>query len=185
MSNQQSRLQFTEKERSDPLLGEAIRKVEKAAEKADKAQQKIPQKKVIKSELITDNSNGKIKVKLHFEDAEKKPPSKLNVSAKDVPRATMKRRIRQEMRQEEDDNAGIDAAHEAVETSETASSMLHEAYHSAQLKPYKAAEKAERKLGKANVNFLQKKAEIENPTSNPFSKWRQKQEMESIFLKHR
>lgn len=74
MSKKESRLQFTEKERADPYLGESVRKVEKAAEKADKAQQKIPKKKVIKSELIADNSNGKIKVKLHFEDAEKKPP---------------------------------------------------------------------------------------------------------------
>ena len=72
MSKKESRLQFTDKERADPHLGESVRKAEKAAEKADKAQQKIPQKKVVKSELIADNSNGKIKVKLHFEDAEKK-----------------------------------------------------------------------------------------------------------------
>lgn len=181
MSKRESRLQFTDKERADPYLGDAVRKAEKAAAKADKAQEKIPKKKAVKSELIADNSNGKIKVKLHFEDAEKKPPSRLNVAAKDAPRTAMKRRIRQEMRQDEDDNAGIDAAHAAQEASETASSMLWEAHHSAQLKPYRAAEKAERKLEKANIDYLQKKAEIENPTSNPISKWRQKQEIKRQY----
>ena len=68
----ESRLKFTDKEWLDPVMGKAVRKAEKAADKAEKAQAKIPTKKVIKRELMTDNSNGKIKVKLHFEDMEKK-----------------------------------------------------------------------------------------------------------------
>ena len=121
LSKKESRLQFTDKERADPYLGESVRKAEKAAEKADKAQQKIPQKKVVKSELIADNSNGKIKVKLHFEDTEKKPPSKLNVASQDATRTAMRRRMQKELRQDEDDNVGIDAADAAVEATETAS----------------------------------------------------------------
>lgn len=78
----ESRLKFTEKERLDPVMGKAVQKAEKAADKAEKAQAKIPTKKVIKQELMTDNSNGKIKVKLHFEDMEKKPPSQLKVTAR-------------------------------------------------------------------------------------------------------
>ena len=66
----ESRLQFTDKERLDPVMGKAVQKAEKAADKAEKAQAKIPAKKVIKPELIADNSNGKIKVRLHFEDTE-------------------------------------------------------------------------------------------------------------------
>ena len=46
MSKKESRLQFTDKERTDPYLGESVRKAEKAADKADKAQQKIPKKKL-------------------------------------------------------------------------------------------------------------------------------------------
>ena len=64
----ESRLKFTDKERLDPAMGKAVQKAEKASDKAEKAQAKIPTKKVVKPELITDNSNGKIKVKLHFED---------------------------------------------------------------------------------------------------------------------
>ena len=181
MSKKESRLQFTEKERADPYLGESVRKAEKAAEKADKAQQKIPQKKVVKSELIADNSNGKIKVKLHFEDTEKKPPSTLNVASQEVTKTAMRRRMQKELRQNEDDNAGIDAADAGMEAVESASLTFREVHRSVRMKPYRDAEKAERKLEKANIEYFQKKAEIENPTSNPFSKWRQKQEIKRQY----
>ena len=181
MSKKESRLQFTDKERADPYLGESVRKAEKAAEKADKAQLKIPKKKVVKSELIADNSNGKIKIKLHFEDTEKKPPSKLNVASQEATRTAMRRRMQKELRQDEDDNAGIDATDAAVEASESASQTFREVHRSVRMKPYRDAEKAERKLEKANIEYLQKKAEIENPTSNPFSKWRQKQEIKRQY----
>ena len=181
MSKKESRLQFTDKERADPYLGESVRKAEKAAEKADKAQLKIPKKKVVKSELIADNSNGKIKVKLHFEDTEKKPPSKLNVASQEATKTAMRRRMQKELRQDEDDNAGIDATDAAVEASESASQTFREVHRSVRMKPYRDAEKAERKLEKANIEYLQKKAEIENPTSNPFSKWRQKQEIKRQY----
>ena len=65
-------------------------------------------KKVIKPELIADNSNGKIKVKLHFEDTEKKPPSQLKVT--DAPAAAVRRQLRREIRESEDDNVGVEAA---------------------------------------------------------------------------
>ena len=181
LSKKESRLQFTEKERADPYLGESVRKAEKAAEKADKAQQKIPQKKVVKSELIADNSNGKIKVKLHFEDTEKKPPSTLNVASQEVTKTAMRRRMQKELRQNEDDNAGIDAADAGMEAVESASLTFREVHRSVRMKPYRDAEKAERKLEKANIEYFQKKAEIENPTSNPFSKWRQKQEIKRQY----
>ena len=181
MSKKESRLQFTDKERADPYLGESVRKAEKAAEKADKAHQKIPKKKVVKSELIADNSNGKIKVKLHFEDAEKKPPSKMNVASQEATKTAMRRRMQKELRQDEDDNAGIDAADAGVEAAESASQTFREVHRSVRMKPYRDAEKAERKLEKANIEYFQKKAEIENPTSNPFSKWRQKQEIKRQY----
>ena len=43
-------------------MGKAVRKAEKAAANADKAQSKIPTKKVVKPELTADPKNGKIKV---------------------------------------------------------------------------------------------------------------------------
>lgn len=40
------RLRFTDEERADPALEKPIRKVDRAAVKADKAQAKIPKKQV-------------------------------------------------------------------------------------------------------------------------------------------
>ena len=42
------RLRFTDEERADPALEKPIRKVDRAAVKADKAQAKIPKKQVRK-----------------------------------------------------------------------------------------------------------------------------------------
>lgn len=169
----ESRLKFTDKERLDPVMGKAIQKAEKAADKAEKAQAKIPTKKVIKPELITDNSNGKIKVKLHFEDTEKKPPSKLKIG--EAPAAAVRRQIRREIRESEDDNVGVEAAGYAADTVDSSAHVLQEGYRSAKLQPYRAAARAEKQLDKANIHALQKKAEVEHPTSNPLSRWRQKQ----------
>lgn len=169
----ESRLQFTEKERLDPVMGKAVQKAEKAADKAEKAQAKIPTQKVIKPELIADNSNGKIKVKLHFEDTEKKPPSQLKVT--DAPAAAVRRQLRREIRESEDDNVGVEAVSSALDSAEGTGHLLQQAHHSAQLQPYRAAARAEKQLDKANIHALQKKAEVEHPTSNPFSRWHQKQ----------
>ena len=169
----ESRLKFTDKERLDPVMGKAARNAEKAADKAEKAQAKIPTKKVIKPELITDNSNGKIKVKLHFEDTEKKPPSQLKVT--DAPAAAVRRQLRREIRESEDDNVGVEAAGYAADAVDSSAHLLQEAHHSAQLQPYRSAARSEKQLEKANIHALQKKAEVEHPTSNPLSRWRQKQ----------
>lgn len=169
----ESRLQFTDKERLDPVMGKAVQKAEKAADKAEKAQAKIPTKKVIKPELIADNSNGKIKVKLHFEDTEKKPPSQLKVT--DAPAAAVRRQLRREIRDSGDDNVGVEAVGSALDSAEGTGHLLQQAHHSSQLQPYRAAARAEKQLEKANLHALQKKAEVEHPTSNPLSRWRQKQ----------
>lgn len=169
----ESRLKFTDKERLDPVMGKAVQKAEKAADKAEKAQAKIPTKKVIKRELITDNIGGKIKVKLHFEDTEKKPPSQLKVT--DAPAAAVRRQIRREIRESEDDNVGVEAAGFAADTVNSSAHVLQEGYRSAQLQPYRAAARAEKQLEKANIHALQKKAEVEHPASNPLSRWRQRQ----------
>lgn len=169
----ESRLKFTDKERLDPVMGEAVRKAEKAADKAEKAKAKIPTKKVIKPELIADNSNGKIKVKLHFEDTEKKPPSQLKVT--DAPAVAVRRQIRREIRESEDDNVGVEASDHAADTVDSSAHVLQEGYRSAKLQPYRSAARAEKQLEKANLHALQKKAEVEHPTSSPLSRWRQKQ----------
>ena len=56
-------------------------------------------------------------------------------------------------------------------------------YRSHKLKPYRKAAQAEQKLEKANVNALYQKSLRENPqlTSNPFSRWQQKQAIKKEY----
>ena len=182
MPKKEPRLKFTDEERMDPELGKAVKKAEKAAKKADKAQAKIPTKKKVKSELRADPSTGKMKVKLSFEETQKKPPSKLSFAAKDVPGAAIRGQVHREIRESEEDNVGVEAAHQLEETAEGAGYLLQEGHRSSQLKPYRESAKAEAKLEKANVQYLQKKAEVEKPTSNPASKWQQKQNIKRQYV---
>ena len=181
MPKKEPRLKFTDEERMDPQLGKSVKKAEKAASKADKAQAKIPTKKKLKSELRSDPSTGKLQVKLSFEETQKKPPSKLSFAAKDAPGTVIRGQVHREIRESEEDNVGVEAAHQLEETAEGAGYLLQEGHRSSQLKPYRESAKAEAKLEKANVQYLQKKAEVENPSSNPASKWQQKQNIKRQY----
>ena len=181
MPKKEPRLQFTDEERMDPELGKSVKKVEKAAVKADKAQAKIPVQKKLKSELKADPTTGRMHVKLGFEETQKKPPSKLSVAAKDAPGTVLRGQIHREIRESEEDNVGVEAAHQLEETAEGTSYLLREGHRTSQLKPYREADKAEAKLERANVQYLQKKAEVENPSSNPASKWQQKQNIKRQY----
>ena len=58
------RLQFTDAERADPELEKPIRKAEKAADRADQADAKIPKKTVKKKERVVDPGTGKVTTRL-------------------------------------------------------------------------------------------------------------------------
>ena len=164
------RLQFTDEERAAPELKKAIQKVDKAAAKADKAQSKIPTKKVLAKERTADPATGKVKTRLHFEEMEKKPPSKLAHVTADTPINALSMQFHREVQQSEDDNVGVESAHKLEEAAEGGGRLIQSAHRSHQLKPYREATRAEHQLEKANVNALQKKAQTETPQSNPYSK---------------
>ena len=67
------RLRFTKEEREDPALEKPIRRADRAAARADKAQAAIPKKKV--KELAVDPDTGAVTVHLRFEDKRSPPPS--------------------------------------------------------------------------------------------------------------
>ena len=85
------------------------------------------------------------------------------------------------MRQSEDDNVGVEAAHKVEQAVESGGRLVQSAHRAHQLKPYRAAIRAEKKLERANLDALQKKAEIDRPTSNPVSKWQQKQAIKKQY----
>ena len=177
----ESRLQFTDAERSDPEIGKKVRRAEKAAAKADKAQAKILTHK--RPKLMADNSNGKIKVRLNFEETRKKPPSELKIA--EPPTRLVRGQIHRQLQESKEDNVGVEAADTLSSAAEHTGDALQDIHHHAELQPYRAADRAERQLRSANLHALQAKAEAQNPTSNPVSRWRQKQQIKKQYLASR
>ena len=176
------RLQFSDADLAEPKLEKPIKRVKKAAAKADKAQAKIPKKTVVKKERGFDPATGKVKTQLRFEEVDKKkPPSKLTHAVQEAPANFVLSQVHREVRQSEDDNVGVEAAHKVEQAVESGGRLVQSAHRAHQLKPYRAAIRAERKLEQANLDALQKKAEIDSPTSNPVSKWQQKQAIKKQY----
>ena len=181
--NKEPYLRFTDEERSDPALEKPIRKAEKAAARADKAQANIPKKKV--RQTVIDPDTGKKTSKLTFED-KKKPPSKLSQGVKEAPVHLVAGKLHKEIRETEQDNVGVESAHKSEEAVETGAYLVREGYRSHKLKPYRAAAAAERKAVKANADFLYQKALHDNPAlahSNPISRFWQKQRIKKQYAK--
>ena len=176
------RLQFSDADLAEPKLEKPIKRVKKAEAKADKAQAKIPKKTVVKKERGFDPATGKVKTQLRFEEVDKKkPPSKLTHAVQDAPANFILSQVHREVRQSEDDNVGVEAAHKVEQAVESGGRLVQSAHRAHQLKPYRAAIRAEKKLERANLDALQKKAEIDSPTSNPVSKWQQKQAIKKQY----
>ena len=176
------RLQFSDADLAEPKLEKPIKRVKKAEAKADKAQAKIPKKTVVKKERGFDPATGKVKTQLRFEKVDKKkPPSKLTHAVQDAPANLILSQVHREVRQSEDDNVGVEAAHKVEQAVESGGRLVQSAHRAHQLKPYRAAIRAEKKLERANLDALQKKAEIDSPTSNPVSKWQQKQAIKKQY----
>lgn len=176
------RLQFSDADLAEPKLEKPIKRAKKAEAKADKAQAKIPKKTVAKKEHGFDPATGKVKTQLRFEEVDKKkPPSKLTHAVQDAPANFVLSQVHREVRQSEDDNVGVEAAHKVEQAVESGGRLVQSAHRAHQLKPYRAAIRAEKKLERANIDALQKKAEIDSPTSNPVSKWQQKQAIKKQY----
>lgn len=179
--NKEPRLHFTEEERGNPSLEKPIRKAEKAAKQADRAQEKIPKHKIRKT--IVDPDTGKVSSKLVLEE-KKKPPSKLTHGIQDTPGKIITGKAHKEIRESEQDNVGVESAHKSEEMLETGGRLLREGYRSHKLKPYRKAAQAERHLEKANLQVLYQKAYQDNPalSSNPLSRWQQRQAIKKQYI---
>ena len=178
--NKEPRLRFTEEERADPVLERPICRVDKAADRADRAQAKIPKKMV--RQTIMDPETGKVTVKLVPED-KKKPPSKLSHALRDAPGNAALGNVHREIRENEQDNVGVESAHKSEAAAETGICLVREGDRSHKLKPYRKAAQAERQLEKANVDALYRKSLREHPqlASNPISRWQQKQAIKKEY----
>lgn len=172
-----------EREGADNTLRQNRQKAEKKPE--GDAGKKKAQRKLIQAEAK------KTKQKLHFVDPEGK---KASGSAKNpasaaramthTPAAAVSGKLHQAVNSNnEDRNAGVDAAHF---TEGTAEGTVHAADHmvySHKLKKYSKAQKLEAKADKANMDAMFQEALQDNPgaASNPFSRWRQRQEIKKQY----
>ncbi|MFR2701750.1 MAG: CD1108 family mobile element protein [Longicatena caecimuris] len=68
-----SRLQFTEEERADPILGKYIDRSDRAADRLNAAKAAIPTKKVLRTERVFDETAGKGKVRAAVHHHRTKP----------------------------------------------------------------------------------------------------------------
>jgi cell wall-associated NlpC family hydrolase len=183
MEKRAPRLQFTKEERTNHALEKPIRKVETAAVKADRTQTKVPKRTALKRQRAADPATGKVTTRLKFEEVDKKKPSKFTHAVRDAPGNAALMQFHREIRQSEDENVGVEAAHKSEEAAETGGRLVRSAHRSRELKPYRKSVKAEKRLDRANLGYLQKKAARDNPqpSGNPLAHWRQKRAVKKQY----
>lgn len=204
------RLKFTDQElAANTPVGNAARKAKKAGEKADRADARIPQRKKPKVELHfddevkrpqevkaprekarvrnkksgTDNPASapapkpaakKLRLTLRFEEQQKSPES-FSTHARDAPRKIAHSMIQNGVQaQDENSDVSTDMVQAADTAEQRTEAVFHDIHRTVQLRPYRGAEKA-------NLGYLQKKAQAEHPTSNPISKWQQKRQIKRQY----
>lgn len=183
-----SRLTFTEEERAVPELQRYIKKSDQAADRLDKARDKIPKKKSLSFEREFDEKTGKGKTRLHFEEKEKPIGSGKSVNPLSPALDEAGAFVHKKIHETEHDNAGVEAAHKTEKAAETLGRYsvrkARENYRNQKLKPYRTVRKAEKAAEKANVKYFYKKTMYENPnlsSVNPFSRMWQKRKIKKKY----
>ena len=148
----------------DPALRKELAKADRAQEKADKAAEKfealIQKKRYYRIHAQT-KASGKI------------PQHRLSKSVNTA--------VHRKLEKDEESNVGVQAAHRT----EQAVEQLHRGVHGHQVRRYSRvrhkAEKAEKKLDKANIKVLEKKEKLTSQPSNPISKWQQRRRIRQEY----
>ena len=181
-----SRLQFSEEERAAPELHKHIHRAEKAADKLDAAQAAIPKKRVLRKERVFDEASGTAKTKLRFDTVDKSPP-KLKPNPLGRPLREVAVQAHGKIHEVEHENVGVESGHKAEELAEDgAGGAIRWERRHRKLKPYRAAEKAERRAVNANAEYLYQKALHDNPemlSGNPLNRFFQKQHLKREYAK--
>ena len=183
-----SRLQFTAEERADPALSKYVHKAEKRADKLDAAKEALPKKRVVTKETVYDEAKGKAKTKLHFDKVEK-PAPKLKPNPASRPMEEAGLYLHGKIHEVEHENVGVEGGHKGEELAERqAGRAIRSSIRHHKLKPYRAAEKAERQALAANAEYFYQKSLRDNPeiaqaATNPVSRFWQKQQIKRQYAK--
>ena len=183
-----SRLQFTEEERADPALGKYIDRSDRAADRLDAAKAAIPTKKVLRTERVFDETAGKGKTQLHFEEVEKRPNGRLRHNPLSRPVHEIVHAAHAKVHEVEQENVGVEAGHKGEVLTERGltygKGKVRAAVHHHRTKPWRDAAKAEQAFFKANADYLYQKALHDDPVlaaSNPISRFLQKQRIKRNY----
>ena len=144
MKRKTTRLTFTEEELANPNVRRAAKKAARAADRADKAKAKLSTRAPPKRGLKMDADKAKERsAQLRFGKAEFgeeiAKPKRRKPGAEALLGGEAHRQID---KQNQDENAGVQAAHEGERLAEGAAKKLKDGKYSKKLKAYKKAEKA-------------------------------------------
>ena len=187
MVKKPTRLRFTEDDLADARVSKAADRAEKAADKAEKAVDKLTAKKSQnKLRTETDASSAR-KNKLRHGKATHEPeierPSKGKQLVTRGSAAALSAKAHKAVSEYGDDNVGVQAVHETEQAVEMTACTVDHAVYSHKLKAHAKAEKLVEKSDKSNVDALYEKFKKDNPdaSSNPFSRWQQKQAIKKEY----
>ena len=176
MKRKTTRLTFTEEELANPKVRRAAKKAARAADQADKAKAKLSTRAPPKRGLKMDADKAKERsAQLRFGKAEFgeeiAKPKRRKPGAEALLGGEAHRQID---KQNQDENAGVQAAHEGERLAEGTAKKLKDGKYSKKLKAYKKAERA-------NIQALRRKQQAAQPTSNPISRWKQRQQIKASY----
>ena len=183
MKRKTTRLTFTEEELANPNVRRAAKKAARAADRADKAKAKLSTRAPPKRGLKMDADKAKERsAQLRFGKAEFSEeiakPKRRKPGAEALLGGEAHRQVD---KQNQDENAGVQAAHEGERLAEGAAKKLKNGKYSRKLKAYKKAERLDKAADKANIQALHRKKQAEQPTSNLISRWKQRQQIKASY----
>ena len=183
MKRKTTRLTFTEEELANPNIRRAAKKATHAADRADKAKAKLSTRAPPKRGLKMDTDKAKERsAQLRFGKAEFSEeiakPKRRKPGAEALLGGEAHRQVD---KQNQDENAGVQAAHEGERLAEGAAKKLKDGKYSKKLKAYKKAERLDKAADKANIQALRRKQQAVQPTSNPISRWKQRQQIKASY----
>ena len=209
MADKARRLHFTEDELSDRDIRRAAKKADKAADKADRANEKLPTKRRVRitrdsgraeavEERLSDKlrperqstiaARGKLRIEVTEVTAQK--PGAGGRAAVNAPAAALhaaRNTVRDAVGRSDNEgegNSGADALQSGESTVRNTGNIVNNRHYSHKLKQYDKAARLERKSDAANVEALYRRERHNDPSpsSNPISKWRQKQELKKRYM---
>ena len=183
MKRKTTRLTFTEEELANPNIRRAAKKAAHAVDRADKAKAKLSTRAPPKRGLKMDTDKAKERsAQLRFGKAEFSEeiakPKRRKPGAEALLGGEAHRQVD---KQNQDENAGVQAAHEGERLAEGAAKKLKDGKYSKKLKAYKKAERLDKAADKANIQALRRKQQAVQPTSNPISRWKQRQQIKASY----